>query len=86
MPDERPPRLLEQLILAHAVLPQPSHQDVVRADERNLHLAPEHVHVVARIPDQRDALVVAWNVAVVLKERSRVARAYRYGEPTGPPP
>ena len=42
------------------------------ADERDLQLAHEHVRVVARIADQRQALVVARDVAVALEQLRRV--------------
>ena len=41
---------------------------VVRANERELHLAHEDVHVVARVAHEREAFAVARDVAVVLEQ------------------
>ena len=60
-----------------------------RCDERDRHLTGEQLHVVARIADQRDALMVARDVAAAAAESSSLAGSslrYRYGEPIGPAP
>ena len=47
----------------------------------------EEVDVVARVADQRDALLVARHVAVAGPSSfAGSSRWYRYGAPTGPPP
>jgi hypothetical protein len=38
------------------------------ADEPDLHLAHEHVYVVARVADQRDSFLIARKVSVVLEQ------------------
>jgi hypothetical protein len=47
----------------------------VCADEGNLHLTHEHMHVVARVADERDPLLVARQVAVVVEQLRRVVAA-----------
>ena len=63
---------IEELGLARALAAQPVDEAVVRADERDLHLAHEDVNVVAGVPDERKPLVVARDVAVVLEQLGRV--------------
>ena len=75
VPAERAACLVEEFRLGDAVLAQPVDEQVVRADERNLHLAHEGVHVVARITDEGDALMVPRQVAVVLEQLRRVVAA-----------
>jgi hypothetical protein len=54
VPRQRPARLLESTLLLD--------QSIVHSDQRDRHLAGEQLHVVARIADQRDALVIARDV------------------------
>ena len=79
VPGERPPRLVEELRVLDAVLAEPVDQLVVRADEGNLHLAHEDVHVVARVADERCALLVPRHVAVVLEQLCRVVAPVEIG-------
>ena len=79
MPGEGPARVVEDPILVGAVLAQPVHQAVVRLDEPDLHLAHEGVHVVAWVADQRDSLLVARQVAVVLEELRGVVALVEVG-------
>jgi hypothetical protein len=84
VPGQRAAGLIEQLGLAHAIRPQPVDQPAVGADERDLHLAHEHVRVVPGIADQPDALLVAWDVAVVLEQLRRIAAAEQVRRPDRP--
>jgi hypothetical protein len=53
--------------------PKSIDQAVVGADEADLHLAHEHVHIVAGVADQGDPVLVAWHVAGVEQLRRVVA-------------
>jgi hypothetical protein len=62
VPGRGPSRVLEDLVLGGAVLAQAVDEPVVQAQERELDLIHEQVHVVTRVADQRDALLVARQV------------------------
>ena len=63
VPAGSPSRLLEDVLLTGLVVAKAINQPVVQLDEGDRHLACEQVHVVARISDEGDALVVARDVA-----------------------
>ena len=63
VPAGSPSRLLEDVLPGVLVLAEVINQSVVEFDEGDHHLAGEQVHVVARISDEGDALVVARDVA-----------------------
>ena len=65
----REARLVEHLGLGDAVLAQPVDEQVVRAQERDVELVDEQVHVVARVADQREPLLVARYVVAAVAEQ-----------------
>ncbi len=75
MPAQGTTRLLEQFVLLDVVGSEPIDQAVVGTDEADLHLAHEHVHVVSRVADEGDAVLVAWHVAVMLQQLRGVVAA-----------
>ena len=79
MPRERPPRRVEEVRVIRAVRAHTIHQPVVRGHERDLHLAHEDVHVVARITDQGDAFLVPGQVAFVLEQLGGVVALEEVG-------
>jgi hypothetical protein len=68
MPRQRAPRLIKQALLPGAIVAEPIDQAVVGGDERDMHLAHEHVDVVARVADQRDPFLIARHVPVGLEQ------------------
>src|SRR5689334_7437722 len=54
VPARGPPRLLEQILLTDAVLPQSVDEPIVQPQEGDLDLAHEQVNVIARVAEQRD--------------------------------
>ena len=69
VPHRRPPRLVEDVRLGDAVLAQAVDDEVVRAQERDVELVDEQVHVVARVADQREPLLVARHVVAARAEQ-----------------
>ena len=84
VPAQRAASLVEELRLERAVLPQAVDEPVVRADERDLQLAHERVDVVPRVADQRDPLLVARQVAVVLEQLRRIVALVEVRRPSRP--
>ena len=77
VPRQRSPGLVEQVALGHSVRAQPVDESVVRFDHRHLHLGNQEVHVLSRIADQRDALLVARQVlrkALVIEAEQQLGR------------
>ena len=85
VPAGSPSRLLEDVLLTGLVVAKPINQPVVQLDEGDRHLAGEQVHVVARISDEGDALVVARDVAsrVGEQELGGVVLAVQVGRADG---